>query len=83
MPNGGKLPLQRQMMFFDEAYSEDHPEARPGKYVKLSVSDNGVGKDKEMLEHIFEPFIHDQEVGKGTGLGLATIYGIISRTTGS
>ncbi|HSW63026.1 MAG TPA: PAS domain-containing protein [Dissulfurispiraceae bacterium] len=82
MPHGGKLTIATANIIIDEAYCEKHPEARPGRHVRLSVSDEGVGMDKQTLAHIFEPFFTTKEVGKGTGLGLAMIYGIVKQNDG-
>jgi two-component system, cell cycle sensor histidine kinase and response regulator CckA len=82
MPEGGKLLIETENAFLDEAYCRDHLGARPGKHVLLSISDTGFGMDKETLEHIFDPFFTTKEVGKGTGLGLAMVYGIVKSHEG-
>ncbi|NTV50220.1 MAG: PAS domain S-box protein [Geobacteraceae bacterium] len=82
MEDGGLLVIETQNIRIDSAYSALHSEMTAGNYVQLSVSDSGCGMDKETLQHIFEPFYTTKEVGKGTGLGLATIYGIVSQNNG-
>jgi PAS domain S-box-containing protein len=77
MPNGGKLIIATQNTELDEEYCKFHAGARPGEYGLLSVSDTGHGMDKQTLEHIFEPFYTTKQTGQGTGLGLATVYGIV------
>jgi two-component system, cell cycle sensor histidine kinase and response regulator CckA len=82
MPKGGQLLITTQALEVDAAYMHQHPEARVGKAVCLSVTDTGHGMERATLNRIFEPFFSTKEVGKGTGLGLATVYGIVKQHHG-
>ena len=81
-PNGGKLIIRTENITLDEKYCRDHPGTVPGKYILLTVSDNGTGMDKNIIEHIFEPFYTTKKVNKGTGLGLAMVHGIVKNHNG-
>jgi PAS domain S-box-containing protein len=78
----GKLTIETGRKTFDEEYCKEHRGFIPGDFVLLAVSDNGCGMDKDTLDNLFEPFFTTKEVGKGTGLGLATIYGIVKQNNG-
>jgi PAS domain S-box-containing protein len=82
MSDGGKIIIETERATLDEEFCQTHLGARPGEYVLLTISDNGHGMDKEILEHVFEPFYTTKEVGKGTGLGLAMVYGIVKTHEG-
>ena len=82
MPNGGQLVINTSNVEIGEEFRSLHSYARPGSYVLLSVSDNGIGMEPKTVEQIFEPFFTTKDLGKGTGLGLATVYGIVKQHGG-
>ena len=83
MPTGGKLIIETENVGIDELYAKIHQGVLPGEYVLISLTDSGCGMDKKILAQIFEPFFTTKEKGKGTGMGLATVYGIVKQSGGN
>jgi CheY-like chemotaxis protein len=82
MPQGGQLVITTREVFLGPEAAQSHPDARPGRFVQMSVADNGCGMDTVVMSRIFEPFYTTKAPGKGTGLGLSTVYGIIKQHEG-
>jgi len=82
MPKGGTVSIETENVILDEEYTRRHFGASPGSYVRVSVTDTGVGMDETVKSHLFEPFFTTKEKGKGTGLGLSTCYGIVKQNRG-
>ncbi len=82
MPRGGKLTIEAHQVYLDEEHCRLHPNAHPGEYIQISVADTGSGMSPEVLARVFEPFFTTKEVGSGTGLGLAMVYGIVQQSGG-
>jgi two-component system, cell cycle sensor histidine kinase and response regulator CckA len=82
MPSGGSLAIEISEAHLDAGYCSHNPEVKPGNYVRLAISDSGCGMSPEVMARLFEPFFTTKESGKGTGLGLATVYGIVKQSAG-
>jgi PAS domain S-box-containing protein len=82
MPNGGQLLLETSNVVFDHTYTRENPDAQPGAYVMIAVSDTGTGMAPAIRDKVFEPFFTTKEVGKGTGLGLSMVYGFVKQSGG-
>ena len=82
LPNGGRITIETRNVQLDKAYADQNSEVVPGAYVMLAVSDNGMGIEHSVLEHVFEPFFTTKDVGKGSGLGLSQVYGFAKQSGG-
>ena len=83
MPGGGRIAIETTNVEIDETFGRQYPPIEPGRYVKLTVSDTGIGMDLETQSHIFEPFFSTKPPGQGTGLGLSTVFGIVQQSGGA
>jgi two-component system cell cycle sensor histidine kinase/response regulator CckA len=83
MLSGGRLVIATSNTELDERTARNYPDVKPGRYVMLSFTDTGCGISDDVLAHIFEPFFTTKDIGKGTGLGLATVYGILKQSGGT
>lgn len=83
MPAGGKLIIRTDTLTVSEMYADVHPDVRPGTYARIIITDTGCGMPPEVKQRIFEPFFTTKEVGKGTGLGLAMVYGVVTEYDGA
>ncbi|MCX6374805.1 MAG: ATP-binding protein, partial [Armatimonadetes bacterium] len=83
MPQGGKFLIETANVYLDDYFARTHHGAKPGPHVMLSIADTGQGMPPEVKSHLFEPFFTTKKEGKGTGLGLATVYGIVKQHGGS
>jgi CheY-like chemotaxis protein len=83
MPGGGILTIETANIILDETYCRLHPDITPGEHVMLSISDTGSGIEKDLLDHIFDPFFTTKAMGRGTGMGLATVYGAVKQNGGN
>jgi nitrogen-specific signal transduction histidine kinase/CheY-like chemotaxis protein len=82
MPKGGKLTVEASNSYLDDAYCSRHSDVKPGQYVLISVTDNGVGMTEDVVQHAFEPFYTTKQAGQGTGLGLSQVYGFVKQSGG-